>query len=70
MKSVLEKIDLCDNNPEKSSKTKTNKHKVSGCSLFAHYLFDVIKSKHNYYGGKDCMQNVCNDLKKHATKII
>ena len=34
--SLLEKIDTCHSNPEKSSTTKTNKHTTSGYSLFMH----------------------------------
>ena len=37
MDSLLEKINTCYRNPEKSSETKINKHKASGYSLFTHY---------------------------------
>ena len=49
IESLLEKINACHNNPEKSSTNKTNKHKASGYSLFTHCLFDTTNSKLDYY---------------------
>ena len=69
MKSVLEKIDTCHNNPEKTSTTKINKHTASGYLFFSRCSLDITK-KYNYYRGKHCMKNFCKDLKKHGTKII
>ena len=37
LESLLEKMNSCHNNPEKSSATKINKHTPSGYSLFIHY---------------------------------
>ena len=34
LESLLEKMNTCHNNPEKSSTTKINKHTPSGYSLF------------------------------------
>ena len=70
LESLLEKMSTCNNNPEKSSTTKINKHTSSGYSLFTHCLFDTRKNKLDYYRGKNCMKNFCLDLKEHATKII
>ena len=70
MQSLLEKIDKCYSNPEKSSTTKINQHAASGYSLFTHCSFDATKNNHNYYRGKDCMKYICKDLRKHAEKII
>ena len=52
------------------TKTKINKHKPSGYSLFTHCLFDTTKNKLDYYRGKNCMKNFCLDLREHVTKII
>ena len=57
LESLLEKMNTCHNNPEKSSTTKINKHTASGCSLFTHCLFDTTKNKLDYYRGKNCMKN-------------
>ena len=46
---LLEKINTCHKNPEKSSTTKTNKHTPSGYSLLAHCSFDTTKHKFDYY---------------------
>ena len=67
---MLEKINTCHNNPKKSSATKINKHTASGYSLFTHCSFDTKKNKLDYFRGKNCLKNLCLDLKEHATKII
>ena len=68
--SLLEIINTCHNNPEKSSTTKINKHTPSGYSLFTQCSFDTTKNKHDYYRGKNCMKNFCLDVREHATKTI
>ena len=70
LESLLEKMSTCNNNPKKSSTTKTNKHAPSGYSLFTHCLFDTAKNKLDYYRGKNFMKNFCLDLREHGTKII
>ena len=70
LESLLEKISSCHNDPEKSLTTKVNKHPPSGYSLFTCCSFDTAKIKVDYYRGEDCMKNFCEDLEKHATKII
>ena len=44
LKSLLEKISACHNNPKKSSTTKINKHTASGYSLFTSCSFDKKKN--------------------------
>ena len=70
LESLLEKMNTCHNNSEKSSTTKINKHTPSGYSLFTHCSFDSTKNKHDYYRSKNSMKNVCLDLREHATKLI
>ena len=70
LESLLEKINTCYDNPEKSSTTKINKHIPSGYSLFTHYSFNKAENKLDYYRGEDCMEKFCKDLREHATKII
>ena len=67
---LLEKVNTCHNNPEKSSTTKINKHTPFGYSFFTYCSFDTTKNKLDYYRGKNCMKNFCLDLREHATKII
>ena len=43
LESLLEKMNICHNNPEKSSTTKINKHIPSGYSLFTHCSFDATE---------------------------
>ena len=70
LECLLEKMNICHNNPEKSSTTKINKHTPSGYSLFTHRSFDTTKNKLDHYRGKNCMKNFSLDLRQHATKII
>ena len=63
-------MSTCHNNPKKSSTTKINKHAPSRYSLFMHCSFDTTKNKLKYYRGKNCMKNVCIDLRKHAKEIM
>ena len=70
LECLLEKINTCHNNPEKSSTTKINKHTPSGYSLFTHCSFERTKNKLDHYRSKNCMKKFCSDLREHATKII
>ena len=70
LECLLEKMSTCQNNPNESSTTETNKHTPSGYSLFTHCSFDKSKNKFDYYRGKDCMKKFCKDLREHTTKII
>ena len=70
LECLLEKMSTCQNNPNKLSTTKINKHTPSGYSLFTNCSFDESKNKLNYYRGDDCMKKFCKDLREHATKIL
>ena len=70
LECLLEKMSTCQNNPNKSSTTKINKHTPAGYSIFTSGSFDESKNKINYYRGDDCMRKFCKDLREHATKII
>ena len=70
LESLLEKMNTCHNNPEKSSKTKINKRTPSDYSFFTQCSFDTTKNKLDYYRGKNCMRNFCLNLREHVTKII
>ena len=47
LESLLEKMETCYNNPEKSSTTKINKHTPSGYSLFTHCSFNKAENNNN-----------------------
>ena len=64
LECLLEKMNTCHNNPEKSSTTKINKHTPSGYSLLTNCSFDRAKNKLDCYRGKNCMRNFCLDLKQ------
>ena len=70
LECLLEKMSMCQNNPNESSTTEINKHTPSRYSLFTHCSFDKSKNKLDYYRGKVCMKKFCKDLREHATKII
>ena len=69
LESLIEKMNTCHNNPEKSSTTKINKHTPSGYLLFTQCSFDTTKNKLDYCRGTNCMRNFCLDLGQHVTKI-
>ena len=69
LECLLEKVNTCYNNPEKSSITKINNLVTrSGYSLFTHCSVDRTKIKLDHYRGKNCVKNFCLDLREHATK--
>lgn len=68
--SLQEKEDTCHNDPGKSTAIKLSKPTACRYLLFTHCSFDSNKNNLNYYGDKDCMKNLCKDLKGHATEII
>ena len=70
LESLLEKMNICHNSPEKLSTTKISKDTPSGYSLFTQCSFDTTKIKLDYYRGKNCMKSFCLDLREHATKIV
>ena len=70
LQCLFEKMSTCHNNPTKSSKTRINKLTQSDYSLFTCCLFDTTKNKLDCYRGKSCMENFCQDLREHVTKII
>ena len=70
LECLLEKINTCSNNPEKSYTEKKAMHRPSGYSLVTCCSFDKSKNERIYYRGKDCMKKFCEDLKDQAMKII
>ena len=70
LECFLEKISTCYNNLEESSTTEINIHTPSGYSLFTHCSFDKTKNKLDYYRDDNCMEKLCKDLRKHATKKL
>ena len=63
LECLFQKIDTCQNNPEKSYTEKKAKHKPSGYSLVTYSSFDKLKIECNYYRGKDCMEIFYKDLR-------
>ena len=43
MECLLERIDICHNNPKKSSTTNITKHLASGYLLFTYFSVDATK---------------------------
>ena len=68
---LLEKIDSCQNDPEKSSTEKMSDHTPSGYSLITCCSFDASKNKWSCsYRGKDCMEMFCKNLRDQAMETI
>ena len=70
LECLLEKMSTCQNNPNKLSSTKINKHTPSVYSIFTNCSLDESKNKISYYRGDYCMKKFCKDLRKHSIKII
>ena len=67
---LLQKINTCQNNPEKSYTEKKAMHRPSGYSLVTCCSFDKSKNERSYYRGKDYTKIFCEDLKDQTMKII
>ena len=67
---IIEKIDRCKNNPEKSFTAKVRERIPSVFSKSKISSFRSITNKHNVYRGKDCMKNFFESLRENAMEII
>ena len=56
--------------PKDLIQREKNKHAPSGYLWFTNFSFDKIKSKLDCYRGKNYMERLCKDLRKHVMKII
>ena len=71
MGSFLGKIPTCNNNPEDSFTSKTNKHAMCGYSLFIQCSFNNNnKGKQDIYRGEDSMKRFYRDLRWRTTEIV
>ena len=70
LECLLLKMNVCNNNPNKSYTTAKALHKPSGYSLLTSCSFDKSENMQTYYRKKDCMKRFCNDLKEHVIRII
>ena len=70
LECLLEKMNACHNNLEKSSTDKINMHKLSGYSLYTNCSFYSTNNKLDCQRGKDCIEKFRKNLKNHATQII
>ena len=70
LECLLEKIDTCKNNLEKSYTKKKAKHIPPGYSLVTCFSYDKSKNERKYYRGEDCMEMSSKDLKEQAMKVI
>ena len=61
---LLEKIETCQNNKEKSYTERKVKHVPSGYSLVICCSYDKSKNVRKCYRGKDFMEIFCKDLKE------
>ena len=69
-KSLVEKIDVRTNNPEKSLTTKKGEHIPCGYSMSTIRSFDSIENNHSLYCGEECMKKLFTSLRQHATNLI
>ena len=67
LESLIENIDGCKNNPERSFTTKASENKPLGSSMSTILPFKAIKNKHGVC--RDCMKMFYGTLREHAIKI-
>ena len=70
LECLLKKEKSCQNNRKKSYTEKKHIHKLSVCAMFSSCSFDEKENELNYYRGKNCIEKLCEKLKKRAMKII
>ena len=63
IESLIKKIDVCDNNSEKSYTSRISKHKPCGFSIVKKSQLTDIRKKNSCYSGEDCMEKYCKELK-------
>ena len=70
LECLIEKIDGCKNNPEKSSTSKVSEHIPSDFSMSTISSFKSMQNKNDVYTGKDFIKKFCESLREHTVKII
>ena len=70
LECLIEKFDVCKINHEKSSITKVSEHTPSIFSICTILSFKNIENKHYVYRGKDCINKLCESLRKHLMRTI
>ena len=68
-KSLIEKINECKDNPEKSSAIKVGEYLQSGFLMSAASSFKSIENKRDIYKGKYCMKKCCESLTQPARDV-
>ena len=66
LECIFEKVESCQNNPEKSYTEKIARHEPSGWSMFIRSSFSGKENKLDYHRGKDCIENLCKKLKRKS----
>ena len=64
LECLLKKEQSCQNNHEKSYTEKKARHEPSGWAMFTRCSFDKKENKLNYCIGKDCIEKLCQKLKR------
>ena len=70
LECLLEIIRSCQNNLKKSYRGRKAKHEPSSWAMTVKCLFDLTKSKHDYYRERDCIKKLCKKLRDRAMAII
>ena len=68
-KSLIEKINECRDNPEKSSAIKVGEHLQSSFSMSAASSFKSIENKRDIYRDKYCLKKCCESLTQPAHDV-
>ena len=63
LECIIENVDGCKKNLEKSSASNLTQHIPSDFSMSITSSFRSIKNKHNIYRGNGCLRNLCESLR-------
>ena len=69
LECTLEKVQCCQNSPEKSYTEKKAIHEPCGWAMFVSCSFDKKENKLHYYRGKYCIEKSCKKLKESVMEI-
>ena len=69
LECMLKKITTYSKQPRKILYRQKAKHQPSGWSMFIQCSFDEKENKFKYYRGKDCIVNLCKELKECKMEI-
>ncbi|XP_057299543.1 uncharacterized protein LOC130630167 [Hydractinia symbiolongicarpus] len=67
---ILEPVQGCDGDPEKSHTRDVSKHVASGYAFMTKFAHGEVEESSDCYRGKDCMERFCKGLRDQVNRAI